>query len=148
MFEYFWMPHKLKSGALYRVIDVSCTIVTVIGYGNVLSTIFSITLVLDDVIYHSKHNATIVNICFDLSIDIFSFCFVFRPLKSQFTDSKMKKLYVKNTDQSDWILFTRAHQWYLVPNDCTKYYMCVTNWKWLYAFFWMVHTDFTRLSCI
>lgn len=57
MSAYLRTPHKLKNGPLYRVIEVSCTIVTVIGYGKVLKTIFPITLLLDDTMYQIMHNA-------------------------------------------------------------------------------------------
>lgn len=71
------MPHKLKNGPLYSVIDVSCTIVTVIGYGNVLSTILPITLLLDDTIYHNKHNANTLKILFVLSVDMIHYIFFY-----------------------------------------------------------------------
>lgn len=44
------------------VMLVNWTIVTVIGYGNVLKTILPITLLLDEITYHIKHNASTLKI--------------------------------------------------------------------------------------
>lgn len=72
MSEYFRTPHKLKNGPLYSVIDVSWTMVTVIGYGKVLNTIFPMTLFELDTTYQIKHNAATLNICLLFSTVIVS----------------------------------------------------------------------------
>lgn len=56
---------------------VNWTIVTVIGYGNVLNTILPITLLLDEIMYQIKHNATILKIRLLFSTVIFLFVFFY-----------------------------------------------------------------------
>lgn len=103
MSEYFRMPHKLKNGPLYSVIDVSCTIVTVIGYGNVLSTILPITLLLDDIIYHIIHNASTLKIRFVLSVVILtSFVSPSSFGNNRFTSFCIKFTTTLNTRYSHW----------------------------------------------
>lgn len=60
----FRMPHTLKNGPEYTVMDNSCTIVTVIGYGNSLSNNLLITLLVELVEYHRMHNVSTVTISF------------------------------------------------------------------------------------
>lgn len=59
MFSRGRIPNSLKKGPLYTVMDNSCTIVTVVGYGNVLNTIFPITLFVLDTMYHRIQSAAI-----------------------------------------------------------------------------------------
>ena len=57
---YFLIPHRLKNGPEYTVIEVNWTIVTVIGYGKSDNKIFPTTLLLLEMMYHIKHKIIIV----------------------------------------------------------------------------------------
>lgn len=54
-------PHNLKKGPEYNEIEVSWTIVTVIGKGKSLRSIFPMTLLLLLTMYRSKHKLTTVS---------------------------------------------------------------------------------------
>lgn len=58
------IPQTLKNGPEYTVIDNNCTIVTVIGKGNSLSSTLVTTLLLELVEYHKIHNISTVIISF------------------------------------------------------------------------------------
>lgn len=51
-------PNSLKKGPEYKEIEVSCTMVTVMGKGKSLRSNFPITLLLLLTIYKSKHSPT------------------------------------------------------------------------------------------
>lgn len=61
MSTYFRTPHILKKGPLYKVIESNCTIVIVMGYGNSLSNILLMTLLLELITYHKTHKNSTVN---------------------------------------------------------------------------------------